>query len=309
MKIYFKSNFYFDIAIGILALILFSLGANLYTPVKTLSQFFLMSVIPGHFLTLLFFPRKRNPDAKGSFDDEINRYPAGLERLIIAFFSGLAFSSASLFILNFYINLQLNSNQSLFLFNLIVMLFAAIRTLAIEIEDRYFWEISYEVPSSSDTNSRELAIIISLILILGYSISLFISVIPSFGEPEGFTEFYIIGPDGLASDYPNNAENGDTVSILIGIENHESSDVEYNLQISKSIYDNSSGNIHSDSLEFYEVKINESYTILRGQQLLIPFSMVLDSSGFWVLEFDLFMNSTDHSSSAYRHLQLNLDVE
>ena len=217
-------------------------------------------------------------------------------------------SSITVFVITYYINIQVNYFESLQLLNLILILSAIIRTMQVQEEDRYFWELSFDMPSRSNSSNYDLALMASLLIMLTYSISLFTPVMPSIGEPEEFTEFYILGPEILAADYPTNIGDGDPLAIFIGIENHESSDEIYILQISKSRHDGDTGNIHSDSPESFEIELDEEFPILAGQQLLLPFSTAFDTQGLWVLEFDLFISSSEPNSHPYRELQLNIDV-
>ena len=46
-------------------------------------------------------------------------------------------------------------------------------------------------------------------------------------EPESFTEFYILGPGGNATDYPTNLTVDETGSVIVGISNHENEDLTY----------------------------------------------------------------------------------
>ena len=48
---------------------------------------------------------------------------------------------------------------------------------------------------------------------------------------EAFTEFYILGPNGKASDYPTNLTVGENATVIIGIVNHEHRTVTYYVQI------------------------------------------------------------------------------
>ena len=48
-------------------------------------------------------------------------------------------------------------------------------------------------------------------------------------QGETFTEFYILGPGGQASNYPTNITVGQNASVIIGIVNHEQKTVNYNL--------------------------------------------------------------------------------
>lgn len=308
MNIQIKSNFYVDISIGVLLVLMSSPVIFPYSPINNISLFLIFLIIPGHYLILSIFPRKIAPSETISFYENTSRYPRGLERLMMAIFCSIALSSIVVFVITYYINIQINYSESLQLLNLILMLSATFRTMQVQEEDRYFWELSLEVPTRSNSSNYDLALMASLLIMLTYSISLFTPVIPSIGEPEEFTEFYILGPENIAADYPTNIGDGDPLAIFVGIDNHESSDEIYILQISKSRHDGGTGNIHSDSPESFEIELDEEFPILDGQQLLIPFSTSFDTQGLWVLEFDLFISSPGPNSHPYRELQLNIDV-
>ena len=308
MNIQIKSNFLVDISLGILLVLMSSPIVISYLPINYISLFLSFIIIPGHFLILSIFPRKIAPSETISFYENTSRYPRGLERLLMAIFCSMALSSVAVFVVTYYINVQITYSESLQLLNLILILTAIIRTMQVQEEDRYFWELSLEVPSRSNSGNNDLALMASLLIMLTYSISLFTPVVPSIGEPEEFTEFYILGPEVLAKDYPTNIGDGDSLSIFIGIENHESSDEIYILQISKSRYDRDTGNIHSYTPESFDTELLEEFQILDGEQLLLPYSTVFDSPGLWVLEFDLFISSSGPNSHPYRELQLNIDV-
>ncbi|WP_160113909.1 DUF1616 domain-containing protein [Halobellus limi] len=48
---------------------------------------------------------------------------------------------------------------------------------------------------------------------------------PTVTEP--FTEFYILGPDGSATDYPTNLSVGESGTVIVGVTNHEHEAVSY----------------------------------------------------------------------------------
>jgi len=52
-------------------------------------------------------------------------------------------------------------------------------------------------------------------------------------EGEKFTEFYIIGPNGTASDYPTELKVGEEgkIKVIIGVVNHEYANVSYRLEV------------------------------------------------------------------------------
>lgn len=57
----------------------------------------------------------------------------------------------------------------------------------------------------------------------------YVVAVPKQGEK--FTEFYILGPEGMASDYPTNLTVGQEASLFIGIANHEYRTVDYAVEI------------------------------------------------------------------------------
>lgn len=44
---------------------------------------------------------------------------------------------------------------------------------------------------------------------------------------EPFTEFYVLGPDGTASDYPTDLSVGESGTVIVGVTNHEHEVVSY----------------------------------------------------------------------------------
>ena len=74
-----------------------------------------------------------------------------------------------------------------------------------------------------------------------FSILLVISILASLGslayiignprEGEAFTEFYILGPDRMAENYPTNYTLGESGTVVVGITNHEYRTVDYTMEI------------------------------------------------------------------------------
>lgn len=50
-------------------------------------------------------------------------------------------------------------------------------------------------------------------------------------EGEAFTEFYILGPEGMAENYPTNYTLGDSGTVVVGITNHEHRTVDYTIEL------------------------------------------------------------------------------
>lgn len=84
---------------------------------------------------------------------------------------------------------------------------------------------------------RILTIILVLSILASVTMLVYVIVTPKQGEK--FTEFYILGPGGMADDYPTRFNLSESGTVIVGVVNHEYASVEYTLDIAldnESIY-------------------------------------------------------------------------
>jgi uncharacterized membrane protein len=84
-----------------------------------------------------------------------------------------------------------------------------------------------EEPSSRADKALAVLLAISILASLG-------SLAYVIGSPRGeeeFTEFYILGPEGVAEDYPTEYTPGSSGTVVVGITNHEYRTVDYTMEI------------------------------------------------------------------------------
>ncbi|MPM37393.1 hypothetical protein SDC9_84007 [bioreactor metagenome] len=140
---------------------------------------------------------------------------------------------------------------------------------------------------------KALTVILVLSILLSVTTLVYVIITPK--EGEHFTEFYILGPDGMADNYPTNYTIGEGKEVIIGVGNHEYRTVNYTMDIR---LDNKSlslpENAHRISLAH-----NETW---EKTLTLTPTEEGKDMK----LEFLLF-NETD-KSTPYRDLHLWIDV-
>jgi uncharacterized membrane protein len=78
-----------------------------------------------------------------------------------------------------------------------------------------------------------------LFALLGVALLLFAvgaaAIIVSPKPGEKLTEFYILGPEGLAENYPRQAVVGQSITVTIGVANHEGVAVEYAIKVFDSV--------------------------------------------------------------------------
>jgi uncharacterized membrane protein len=108
---------------------------------------------------------------------------------------------------------------------------------------------------------------------------------------ERFTEFYLLGPGGMASDYPTNLTVGDTGTVLVGITNQEGEDVTYMVHV--WLNDTKIGDLPVITLA-HEANSERAYTFTATEV-----------GARWKLEFVLYRGDR---SAVYRDLHLWVTV-
>jgi uncharacterized membrane protein len=89
--------------------------------------------------------------------------------------------------------------------------------------------VEFIAKNTMTTGKRIIAgILIAAILIcIAATVYLAVTTQPS----ESYSEFYLLGNGGKASDYPSQAVAGRPVSIVVGVVNHEGTPYDYTVQI------------------------------------------------------------------------------
>lgn len=74
---------------------------------------------------------------------------------------------------------------------------------------------------------RILFIVVTLVLILVAAFPLIAIVVPFQGGSERFSEFWLLGPDHVAENYPFNVNAGEMYNVFVGVSNHMGSSEYY----------------------------------------------------------------------------------
>jgi len=74
-----------------------------------------------------------------------------------------------------------------------------------------------------------ISIILIIVIIFAVLMTIYLVLTPK--QAEKYTEFYILGPGGKATDYPTNLTLGEEGKVIIGIINHETNITRYRLVI------------------------------------------------------------------------------
>ncbi|AKB76637.1 hypothetical protein MSHOH_0154 [Methanosarcina horonobensis HB-1 = JCM 15518] len=185
----------------------------------------LVLFLPGYALIAALFPAKSDLD--------------GIERTALSF--GLSIAVVPL------IGLGLNYTPwgirllpiltSLSLFTLLMCWLAYLRREKLPEADafevpfrRIANELKAEILEKPEPGlDRALTIILILSILLSVTTLFYVVITPK--EGEHFTEFYILGPEGMADNYPTNYTLGESGRVIVGVVNHEYSPVNYTLDV------------------------------------------------------------------------------
>jgi len=112
-------------------------------------------------------------------------------------------------------------------------------------------------------------------------------------ETDPYTEFYILGPGGEASDYPTELLTGQEANITVGIVNSEQRDVTYTVVV---VADN-------------ETLTTETATVVNGETWEQPVRYSIDEPGPREVRFLLYRSpDPDFSEDPYQTLRLQTNV-
>jgi len=107
-----------------------------------------------------------------------------------------------------------------------------------------------------------------------------------------FTEFYVLGPDAKASDYPTNISVNERGTVVVGISNHEHQNQTYTVAVR---IENST--------------VNRTVTVAEGETRERRFSFTPETVGRQKVELLLYKGTTiDRTDEPYRHLRLWINV-
>ena len=75
-----------------------------------------------------------------------------------------------------------------------------------------------------------LTVVLALALVASIGGVVYVAVTPQ-QTGESFTEFYVLGPEGNASDYPTNLTTGGSGEVILGVTNNERRDLDYRVEV------------------------------------------------------------------------------
>ena len=178
----------------------------------------LLLFFPGYALAAALFPRRERMD--------------GIERIALSFGLSIAVVSLIGLILN-YTPLGIRLEPVLYSvasFIFVISVIGWFRRRRLTAEERFSIEFQVGVPGWGESRWDKVLSVILVVAIagalgmLGYALAA-----PKVGER--FTEFYILGLEGKAIDYPREITVGEEGKVIVGIINREHKTVSYRVEV------------------------------------------------------------------------------
>lgn len=186
---------------------------------KIFIGFILVIFLPGYSLSAMLFPKRDDLD--------------GIERVAFSFILSLAIVPLLGLILNFTLfGIRLVPTLVvLSAFTISVSLVAWFRRLKLPAEERFMvpFERLLKFNLGQSFLDKGLSIVLIASIIVSSATLVYVVVTPKIGER--FTEFYLLGPNGTAFDYPTDIKFGEEGKVIIGIVNKEYKNITYLLEV------------------------------------------------------------------------------
>ena len=169
------------------------------------------------------------------------------------------------------------------------------------------------LPTDSSRLDRMLSIILLIAIVAAIGATIFVIVVPK--EGEHFTEFYILGQNGKAADYPSAFRTGIPQTVIIGVGNHEYRTVPYTVEV---LAENRTFSPVTNTSTLHAMALLARFpvTVAHNATVETPCAFTVDSRQFNRIEFLLFNGTPpgdavwgdERVNASYRDLHLWVTV-
>ncbi len=202
----------------VIATILFVLVPPLNeTFIRTLLGLVTVLFLPGYSLTCALFPKKKDLDE--------------IERIALSFGLSIAVTPLLGLILNYTpFGIRLTPILiTLCAFTIACTITAHIRRMKVDEKERFNPSFKCKIQMPEKKIDQILTIILICSILASITAVVYVIITPKQGEK--FTEFYVLGPGGMAYDYPRNMQTGENTTVILGVVNHEYIQTGYLIQV------------------------------------------------------------------------------
>ncbi|MFQ6106492.1 MAG: DUF1616 domain-containing protein [Thermoplasmata archaeon] len=298
MKLHFREKPYDIVAILVFAALLVAAVASVSEGVLRIALGLLFILfLPGYALIAALFPS----------GDEID----WIERIALSF--GLSIAVVPL------LGLMLNYTPwgirlepvvtTVFLFIVLMCAAAYYRRMRLPPEKRLSLTVDLTIPEWKQYSLLDKALTIGLVIsiVVAVGVLVYALTVPRVGER--FTEFYILDETGMAESYPTSLNASENATIIVGVVNHEFSNVSYivrkDLVRVQWVYNNETE--REEPVEISRTTRSEdNITLDHEEEWESQFTFSISEAGDYKLELLLYKNGD--TSEAYTSLHLWIEV-
>ena len=120
---------------------------------------------------------------------------------------------------------------SLVIFVLVASGVAWYRRRKLSTDEKFTVSFRISMPSWQGQGKLDRVLSIVLVVAIVGTLGTLGYVVASPKQGEKFTEFYVLGPEGKAEDYPTELEAGEEGIVILGIVNHEQENASYQVEL------------------------------------------------------------------------------
>lgn len=202
------------------AVTLFIILLDVSGPVRVILGLPIVLFIPGYVLIFALFPSKKTDQGI----DVIERIALslGLSLAVVPLIGlGLNYTPWGIRLTPIILSLEI--------FIFILGGIATYRWFQLPSDERFTIDIDISFPKQESKLDKVLTIILAASIVIAASLLVYVIITPKTGEK--FTEFYLLGSDGIADDYPRNLTTNENATVIIGVVNHEYRTINYTVEI------------------------------------------------------------------------------
>jgi uncharacterized membrane protein len=168
------------------------------------------------------------------------------------------------------------------------------------------------VPAKKSRFGRILGIVLALAVLVTLVTAIYVITVPREGDP--FTEFFILGMNRTAENYPDNIIPGQVYPMYVGVGNHEYRASRYTIE-TWMLFTEFDNVTNSSMIRAMDPGDRLSISLAHNQTTIIPYNFSVNKTGYNRVEFLLFnenvpgfeVTGRDRINASYRDLHLKFE--
>ncbi len=186
---------------------------------------------------------------------------------------------------------------------------AYLRRMGLLVEERLSATLVVTKPAWGEYSRLDKVLAVGLIISLVFSVSVLAFVLTTPRPGERFTEFGILGPGGMLSDYPTDLNVSEQGTVLIFVANHEFERVDYTVRVDQVGVEivfnpdtsaNETMELNRTNMAWVNLTLDHDTNATR------PYTFQIEAPGLFQVQFLLFRGG--ELAQVYRNLHLFVTV-